>query len=391
MAAQRPESDIDLYTDEALLNPFPLYRELRDQAAAVWLNQLGMFVLSRYADVRAALRNWQTFSSAQGVTMNERMNEALKNGTLCSDTPVHDKLRAVITRPLTPGAIRTLTDRITEEAEGLADRLVARGSFDAVTDLATYLPVTIVSELVGLPEEGRERMLVWAAANFNCFGPADKPRTHEAFPIVEEMINYAFTQAVPGKLKPEGWAAGLYQAGERGELPLEQCPALMNDYMGPALDTTIFATASAIMLFGQNPDQWDLVRQDPSLIPNAVMEVIRIEAPIQGFSRYVAQDTEIEGVRLPQGSRAVVLYGSANRDERKWGDPDRFDVRRKVADHLGFGHGVHTCAGMHLARLEMAAIIGALAKRVKRFELGAERRAINNVLRGLESLPVTVH
>ena len=273
---------------------------------------------------------------------------------------------------------------------GRQNASIRRGRFDAATDLAQRLPVSIVSNLVGLPEAGRERMLDWAAANFDCFGPMND-RTTAAFGIVQEMVRYAYTECVPGKLKPGGWAAMIYEAADRGEIPQSQAPAMMNDYMGPALDTTIFATSTAIWLFGQHPDQWDLLRADPSLIPNAVNEVVRLESPLQNFSRIITQDTEVGGVLMQAGSRVIVSYGSANRDPAKFPDPDRFDITRRAADHLGFGFGVHMCAGQNLAKLEIAAVLGALAKRVKRFELGRTERAVNNVLRGLRTLEVTVH
>jgi cytochrome P450 len=390
MDARRPESTVDLYSDEALLDPYPHYRALRAAGGAVWLSRHDMFVLSRYQDVRDALRNWEVFSSASGVTMNQPMNDALAGNTLCSDAPKHDVLRGVIAKPLSPIAVRSLTEEIDAEAERLVERLVARRRFDAATDLAQHLPVSIVSNLVGLPESGRERMLEWAAANFNCFGPLNQ-RTVTAFDTVKEMIHYAYTEAVPGKLKPGGWAAMIYEAADRGEIRHDQCPAMMNDYMGPSLDTTIFATANAVWLFANHPEQWDAIRADPSLIPNAVNEVLRLESPIQGFSRMVTRDHVVDGVTIPAGSRTIVLYGSANRDERKWEDPERFDVRRRASEHLAFGQGPHTCVGMPLARLEIKALLAALAKRVKRFELGETRRAMNNVLRGFEKVEVTVH
>ena len=258
-----------------------------------------------------------------------------------------------------------------------------------MTDLAQHLPVTIVSELVGLPGEGRERMLDWAAANFNCFGPLNE-RTERAFGVVEEMVHYAFTQAVPGKLKPGGWAAMIYEAAERGEIPMDKPPAMMNDYMGPSLDTTIFATASAIWLFANHPEQWDALRENPALIPQAVNEVIRLESPIQAFSRFTVSDYDVGGASLPSGSRVIVLYGSANRDERKWEAPEAFDVNRRAADHLGFGFGPHVCVGNGLARLEISALLTALSAKVKRFELHGETRALNNVLRGFSSLDVSI-
>jgi len=386
-----PLSSRELFTTEALLDPFPIYRELRDLGPVVWLEAYNMFVLPRYAEVRNALENWQVFSSAGGVTMNDEMNEKLRGGLLCSDPPTHDVLRKVIERPLTPKAVSTLRERVNAEAERIVDSLVARGTFDVATELAPHLPVSIVSELVGLPEEGRERMLDWVPANFDCFGPINE-RTNAAFPIVGEMVNYAFTQCVPGKLKPGGWAQMIWDAAEKGEIDPAICPFLMNDYMGPSLDTTIFATISTIWLFARHPEEWEIVRKNPALLPQAINEAIRIESPIQAFSRYVAQDHEIDGVLLPRGSRAIVLFGSANRDERKWGDPENFRVMRNATnEHLGFGFGEHQCVGNNLARMEIRALLAALAKRVTRFELHEMERGVNNVLRGIRKCVVSVH
>jgi cytochrome P450 len=373
-----------------LFNPYPVYDELRAAGPAVFLNRLGFYIFTRYADVKHALATPEIFTSAKGVMLNQRMNDTLQGIVLCSDDPEHDKMRKVLIAPLTPVALRQLTDRITNEAENLVERLVSKKSFDAATELAQHLPVTIVSDLVGLPEEGRERMLVWAQANFDCFGPMNE-RTLNAFPIVEEMVNYAFTECVPAKLKPGGWAARIWEAAERGELRPEQCPIMMNDYLGPSLDTTIFATQSAIRLFAENPDQWDILRETPTLMPNAVNEVVRLESPIQNFSRVTTAPFEIGGVSLPAGSRVITSYGAANRDPEKWENPNLFDVRRRAMDHLGFGHGVHQCIGNNLARMEMIALLNALVKRVKRFELHGAERCLNNVLRGHTSLPVTVH
>lgn len=385
-----PVSDVDLFCDEVLLNPYPAYDQLREQGAAVWLSRFGLYIFSRYQDVRDALASPDIFSSAQGVMMNERMNETLRGIVLCSDGEAHDRMREVLIAPLTPRALQALKDRITTEAEALVERLVAKGSFNAATEFAQHLPVTIVSELVGLPEEGRERMLVWAQANFDCFGPMNQ-RTIDAFPIVEEMVRYAFSECVPGKLRPDGWAARIWAAADRGDIRHEQCPVMMNDYMGPSLDTTIFATQSAIRLFAENPEQWDLIRETPSLIPNAVNEVIRLESPIQNFSRVTTRPFEVDGVTLPTGARVIMSYGAANRDPRKWDNPDVFDVRRRAMDHVGFGYGVHQCIGNNLARMEISALLSALIKRVRRIDLHDAERCLNNTLRGHVRLDVSVH
>src|SRR6516165_8412205 len=354
--ANAPISDLDPYSDEALVEPWAMYRELQGLGSAVWLTRYQMFALTRYDSVIRALKDASAFSSANGVMMNDQMNQVLRGNTLCSDGADHDALRDVLVRPLTPRALRPLREEITAEAEDVVEKLVAKGTFDAATELAQHLPVAVVSNLVGLPEKGRERMLVWAEELFNCFGPMND-RTIASFSVLEEMMDYATAEAVPGKLKPGSWADGIHDAVARGEVPAQACPAMMIDYVGPSLDTTISAITTAVWLFAHNPDQWDMVRESPRLIPSAVNEVLRYDPPVQGFSRYVARDVDIDGVLLPAGSRAIMFYGAANRDERKYPDPDRFDVLRRPGDHLGFGAGPHACVGMNLARMEMIALL----------------------------------
>jgi cytochrome P450 len=286
--------------------------------------------------------------------------------------------------------VKELSGQIAEEAETLVEKLVAKGEFDAVADLAWRLPLTIVSKLVGIDEQSRQRMPAWSAAAFNCGGP-DNERAKASLPVLGEMIGYMAQPNLRDTLAPGGWGAQLYAAADRGEIDHSKCAAMLGDYLGPSLDTTMSATASAIWLLGQNPDQWALIREEPSLIPNAVLEVIRLESPIQSFTRVARQDIEIEGVSIPEGARVMLCYGSANRDERRWEDPDCFDVKRKVFQHLGFGHGVHSCVGMHLARLEIQSLLSALVKRVDRIELGDAHRELNNGLRSLGSLKVRVH
>lgn len=387
--ANCPVYDVDLYDDAVLRDPYPHYRALRDLGAAVFLPQNGLYAISRFEDVRAALRNAALFSSAQGVAANDDVNEMSRGTTLASDAPLHDRLRAIIAAPLLPRALEEIGPQIRAEARRLVDDLVGRGQFDAVTDLARHLPLTIVSKLVGLEDYGRGSMLRWASATFNVLGTMN-PRGCAAMTEVREMRSYLGGPDIRGRLRPGSWGERIFEAADRGEVEPKRCPVLMRDYLGPSLDTTIFATANLILLFGQHPEQWDIVRQDPALIPNAINEALRLESPIRGFTRHLLADARVGDVTIPAGSRALLLYASANRDERKWQNPESFDVRRRASDHLGFGNGTHMCAGLHLARLEMTALLEVLIEKVERFEIGAPVLALNNVLRGLASLPVRV-
>jgi len=390
LADKAPTSTLDPYADEALLNPWPLYRELREMGPVVWLEKYGMFALTRYDVVVKVLRDWEAFPSSLGVMMNDDMNQLLRGNTLCSDGDAHHRLRRVVMRPITPAALTSLSEELEREAEAIVDRLCARGRFCATRELATHLPVTIVSNAIGLPEEGRERMMEWSIGLFNCIGPMNE-RARNAMPVLSEMMHYARTHAVPGKLKPGSWAEAIHHAAAAGEVPSEAVPVMMIDYMGPSLDTTIFGISSGVWLFANHPDQWDLVRNDPSLIPAAINEILRMEAPIQDFSRYVADDYDLDGVSLQEGSRAIIFYGAANRDSRQFRHPDRFNVRRdNVGRHMAFGAGPHACLGMNLAKLEMQALFTTLARKVIRFHIEMEERALNNILRGFNKLIVTV-
>jgi cytochrome P450 len=166
---------------------------------------------------------------------------------------------------------------------------------------------------------------------------------------------------------------------------------LFIDYLAPSLDTTISAIGNAVWLFATHPDQWRLLQEEPYRIKAALNEVLRLESPISCFTRVAKVATEVGGFHMPARSRVLVSFASANRDERRWDDPDHFDIRRESAGHLAFGHGEHACVGMGLARLEIAAVLTSLVERVRTLELdGSPVRKRNNLIRSFTSLPVTV-
>lgn len=387
---QLPVYDGDLYADDVIRDPYPVYARLRSMGPVVWLSQHQVYALPRYAEVASVLRQPKRFISSRGVSLNERTNRLLVGSTLNSDPPEHDVTRSITSEPLLPGALEAIAPRIRRAADGLVAELAQRGRFDAVSDFAQYLPVTIVAELVGLPEAARKKMLTWASATFNLFGPENE-RATAAFDDLRDLKAFLDEYGTPEKLKPGGWAQRIFKVGAERGIPFETCAQLMRDYINPSLDTTISSTGQAIKFFADQPEQWALVRERPELIPNAVEEVVRLASPIRAFTRFVAEDSEIAGAPIPQGARVMVMYASANRDERKFADPDRFDVTRDVHDHLGFGSGVHMCMGMHLARLEIVSLLQALARRVKTIALdGTPVVAMNNTIRAYASLPVVV-
>jgi cytochrome P450 len=280
---------------------------------------------------------------------------------------------------------------IAARADRHVEDLVARGSFDAVTELARAVPVAIVLDLLGFPDEGRDRLLEWAEGFGNLNGPANE-RMQGSLPAMQELFGWLTTTCTRERMVPGGFATTIHEAAERGDIPQEAVVPLMSSYALPAMDTTISAIGSAVQLFLENPDQWAAVRADHTLVPGAFNEVLRMESPVQAFARVTHRPYSAEGVSIPENVRVVVLYGAANRDERKYLDPDRFDVRRENVDHVAFGSGTHSCPGQGLTRLEAHAVLEALARRVDKWKSAGEpRRRLTNITRSLDSLPVTVY
>jgi cytochrome P450 len=386
---EAPSYDGDLFSDEAIREPYGLYARIRAAGAAVWLPALGMYALGRYADARGALADHGACSSASGVALNDVTNEVLQGTLLASDPPLHDHLRKVVAHRLTPRALRGREAAIGSVADALVESLLLRDSFDGVPDVAQAMPMSVVPDFLGWPERGRERLIDWASGALQALGPIDQARTRAGFPLAQEMAQYTFGLAAERDLLPDSLGASLLEAADRGEIEPAQCPMLLIDYLGPSIETTASALGHALALFARHPDQWQMLRDRPELIPAAVNEVVRYETPLRMFSRMTTRDLTCDEVIVPSGSRILVMFASANRDERKWDRPDVFDVTRDAADQLGFGYGIHGCAGQGLARMEIQAILRALASRVDRIELTGEPTfAVNNMLRVHESLPM---
>ena len=376
-----PTSDVDLWDDAILADPYPAYRALRDLGPVVWLERPGLLALPRFDVVRSVLTSWQRFSSASGVGVDEEANQSQPESIIKSDPPEHDEHRRQLAGQLSVGSLAGAAGEIERAAGSLVATLVARGSFDAVADLARPYSLNVVGDLIGLPAEGREQLPHLAEHAFNIFGPANE-RLTTAPPALAEILGHAFEVAQSGHLCPGRRAAQLVESGH---------PEGIVAYTWPGIDTTVNALGSAVYLFAKHPDQWELVRSDPSLVPSAFAEVLRLHAPVHYFTRLTTEPVDIDGLEVPAGQRVLVMYGSANRDERHYPDPDRFDVTRNPVDQLAFGRGIHLCVGINLAKLEALAYLTALARHVERFALFGEPQWLrNNTLHGLSALPVTV-
>ncbi len=384
-----PELDVDLWSDEILTDPYPAYARLREIGPVLYSPQFDAYIVTRYDEVRHVLQDWETFTSARGVGLNAWANAMSGRGILTTDPPLHDTRRKVLNAQLVPREVARHHAFLVDVAGQMVGALVDRGWFDAVTDLADPYSVKVVADLCGLPEEGREHLIERASAAFDTFGP-DNELTRNAWDGFAELFDYAVNVATPDRLTPGTWGTEIYDAGERGDVEPEACPGLMLAYVWAGMDTTVNSIAAAVSLFADHPDQWDLLRTDRSLLASATNEVLRIEPPVQRFTRATTRATELAGVALPEGARVAVLFGSANRDERRFPEPDRFDITRNPTDHLSFGRGIHRCVGAGLAQEEIKAVLEQLADRVDRFTVIDRTWRRNNALHGLERCVVRV-
>ena len=387
---QAVDVDVDVWSDTNLRDPFPLYAELRTLAPVVRLVRHDAYAVTRYAEIRDVLQEWESFTSAKGVGMSALINARGGRGVIASDPPIHTARRRVLNSQLLPAALKPHEQFIESRATEYAIQAVERRDVEVVAELAVPFSVSLVCDLVGLPDEGRERLLPWARLGFDTWGPPG-PRAEAAAVGYQRLVDYSNTVSVPEHLEPGRWGAGIYDAVDRGDLEPEAIHGVVFAYLQAGMDTTVNAIGTALYLFAQHPDQWDQVRSDPNLMPSAINEVLRYHSPIQRYTRVATDDIEVGGVTVPADSRVVVLIGAGNRDERRFDDPDRFDVTRNPIDHLAFGRGLHHCAGAGLARLELSALLTRLAERVKRFEIRNHEWDINSTVHGLRYLDLTLH
>lgn len=383
-----PEYRENIYANSALLDPYPHYRSLRDLGSVVWLPKQRVYALPRYAECKSTLRDDKTFISGNGVALNPLSNRLSRGTTLNSDGAEHDQRRKLLAHRLLPRALRSVGEAIDEQAAAVVDAAVQRGAVDAVADLATALPLAIVPDLVGWPRDEREHLIEWGGATFDILGPLNWQAV-KAIPRTLQMLRFARRVVQQRSVLDGSMAHELLCAADEGKLTHAECPALMIDYIAPSLDTTISAISNAIYLLATHPEQWQLLKNDPGLISNTINEVIRYEAPLRAFARQVRDDTEIAGTPIPKGSRVLILYASANRDDAEWDRPDVFDIRRDAGRQIGFGNGTHACAGQGLARTETAAILRAMLERVDRIEVTDQPTwAVNNIIRRHSQLPI---
>jgi cytochrome P450 len=393
IALSRPVSTIDPYSLSFLNDPYPHHETLREAGPVVWLEKYGIWTMARHEQVRDSLTDWQTYCSSAGVGLSDFRKEPPwrpPSIILEADPPLHTRTRAVLTRILSPAAIKILRDTFEREAELLIERLVEQREFDGVAALAEAYPLKVFPDAVGISEEGRENLLPYGSLVFNSFGPRND-LFNKAMANTGPVRDWIMSKCSRAALAPGKLGRQIFEAVDAGELSEDEAGMLVRSFLSAGIDTTVYGLGNALYCFATYPEQWTLLRQNPNLIRGSFEEVLRFEAPVQSFFRTTTRAVEVGGVQLGDGEKVLLLFAAANRDPRRWERPDTFDVSRRAAGHMTFGTGIHGCVGQAVARLETEAIFSALARRVVSFELtGEPKRRLNNTLRGFDTLPLRV-
>jgi len=392
-APSAPHLDIDPFAIEFFENPYPAQEALREAGPVVFLDKWKVFGVARYTEVHAVLNDPLTFCSSRGVGLSDFKKETPwrpPSLILEADPPAHTRTRAVLSRVLSPSVMKQFRDRFNAAAEAKIDELVQRRRIDAIGDLAEAYPLSVFPDAMGLGAEGREHLLPYAGVVFNAFGPPNELRQTAIERSVPHAA-YVMDQCQRHNLAPGGFGACVHAFSDSGEITAQEAPLLVRSLLSAGLDTTVNGIGAAVYCLARFPEELARLRRDPTLARNAFEEAVRFESPVQTFFRTTTRDVEISGVRVGEGEKVLMFLGAANRDPRRWHDPDRYDITRKTSGHVGFGSGIHMCVGQLVARLEGEVVLAALARKVAGLEIsGPVKRRYNNTLRGLESLPVTI-
>ena len=390
-AAGVPELDFDPFSRGFLQDPFPDHARLRDAGPVAWLKRYGVYAVGRHAEVRTALQDWEAFSSAAGVGLANFRREKpwrLPSLVLESDPPLHGRSRRVLSRVLSADAVKALRTRFQRDADEMVAALIARGTFDAVPDLAEAYPLQVFPDAVGMPRENRRHLLPYGNMVFNSFGPRNA-FFEDAVLDAARVLEWVQAQSQRENLAATGFGAEIHAAADAGELTHQEAPMVVRSLLTAGVDTTVSGLGAALFCLATHPGQFKALRADPTLARAAFEGAVRFETPVQTFFRTMTRPVELGGVILDEGRKVLVFMGAANRDPRRWERPDDYDIRRPVAGHVGWGVGIHACVGMLLARLEGECVLTALAQQAGSIELAGEPvRRCNNTLRGLASLPL---
>lgn len=385
-------------------DPYPFYHQLRAVDPVHWSELIGFWVLTRYADCVAVLRdttrfsadphNWVGFADflqAQGGA--GPLVQMQTKWMLMLDPPDHTRLRTLVTKAFTPRVVEGLRPRIREIVDGLLDEVQSVGRMDLIAALAYPLPTIVIAEMLGVPVEDRDQFKGWTRDLARSLDPITTPEIIEAGNnATVAFLDYFRTLVTKRRKNPQNdLLSGLIAAEEQGDrLSEDELLATAVLLLGAGHETTMNLIGNGMLALLRHPGQLEQLKNDASLIQSAVEEFLRYDGSVQMTARTALVDVEIDGKIIPKGQQAIIVLGAANRDPAQFPDPDRLDIMRKENRHIVFSHGIHHCLGAPLARVEAQIAINTLLHRMPNLRLATDTFEWREMvtLRGLKVLPV---
>lgn len=392
--------EFDPFSRDFFDDPYDTYADLREHAPCYYSQQYDFYALSRFDDVVAGHRDHATFSSTHGQTYEQLTSgEPAQMGSIIAmDPPEHTRYRKLVSRSFTPRSIGNYEALVREIISGFLDPLMGRRQFDILEEFAAPFPVEIISTILGVPPENRQQIRLWTDAMLHREeGSAMGSQAAAEAGMAQGM--YLFQLSQQKRAEPaDDMLTALVEAevetedGDLTQLDDAEIAALGTLLAAAGSETVTKLVGNAMVLFHRHPDQWAMVLDDPGVLDNAVEEILRYWAPSQYQGRYSMVDSEWHGVTIPKHKPVFLITGAANRDPRRYDDPDKFDITRDPGLAVGLGHGLHVCLGAALARLESRVAIEEFARRWPAFEVNEEglRRVQMSNVAGYSSVPVTV-
>jgi len=388
-----PILDIDPYAVPILESPYSFHERLRDTASVVTLKPYEVYAVGRHAEAGIVLSDYERFESSGGIGIQDIRKPGkfrTPSKLIEVDPPAHTEIRTAVNKILTPLAIRKWKADFESEAESYVDRIISKGTFDGVEDFVESYVMKVFANAVGVKLPRTETLAI-GEMRFNQTGPENE-LYHKAMARAEPYLTWFEEARQRHNMVPGSIGDMLFEAEDRGEFPPGYAPNLLLTFVGGGTDSSISGICTVLHQIAANPEQWDILKSDPSRIRTALDEGLRFDTPFQIVYRTVRKDTELSGFQLEAGKKIGVFIGAANRDPRKWPAPDKFDLTRQTAGiHLAFGIASHNCIGQMIARLEAEALIGALLRKAKALGMvGTQRYRPMNQLRTLDYLPLQV-
>ena len=383
--------DIDPYSKDVLLNPEKFFISLRERGPFVYLNKYKMLACGRYKETKEVFSDHKRFVSSRGVGIQDFKLEAPwrpPSLVLEVDPPEHTKNRRFLTRALSPNKIAKLKDFFKNCADQLVNQLLQKREINGISDLAEVFPTRVFPEAVGLKNIDKDTLLGYGAMVFNALGPDNEFRKGamaKGISVLEKINKQCLEENIDSK----GLAKEIYESTSEASEEEQLAGMLVRSLLSAGIDTTVSAIGNLLWCFSENPEQFEAIRNDKSLVNNAVEESLRLTSPVKAFCRTSAVETEVSGIAIEEGTKILCVLGSANTDPEVWDNPYKYDVTRRTIGHLALGIGVHNCVGQTLARAEITSLASSLSELVKTIRpAGIATWKPNNAMRSLESLPI---